>query len=91
MRRRARRSGGGCWRSALQLLLQTLNLLRELLIAILELLDLTGQVAEHAFKAIEPRHKVGSILRARGVRGERTNGRDHKKRGSPDHSLRHVR
>jgi hypothetical protein len=68
-----------------------LNLLRELLIAILELLDLTGQIAEHAFKAIEPRHKVCSILCARTVRGERTHQRDHKKRGSPDHSLWHVR
>jgi hypothetical protein len=75
----------------LQLLLQTLNLLRELLIAVLQLLDLTSELAEHALKAIKPGHKVGSILRASSARRKRTHDRDHKKRSSTDHSLRHFR
>ena len=90
MRGRARRSGRRRRRAALQLLLQTLNLLRELLIAVLQLLDLTGEVAEHTLKAIEPRYKVRSILRASGVRRERTHKRDHKKRSSADHSMPHI-
>ena len=91
MRGRSQRSGGGRWRAACQLLLQTLDLLRELLIAVLQLLDLTSEVAEHTLKAIEPRHKIGSILRESGVRRERARNRDHKKRSSTDHSVRHFR
>ena len=91
LRSRSRRSGGSRRRAALQLLLQTLNLLRELLIAVLQLLDLTSEVAQHALKAIKPRQKVGSVLRASRMRQQRTHDHDHKKRSSTDHSLRHFR
>jgi hypothetical protein len=91
LRSGSRGSGRGRWRATLQLLLEALNLLRKLLISVLQLFDLTGEVAEHALKAIKSRHKICSILRERGVRRERTQKSDHKKRSSPDHSLRHVR
>jgi hypothetical protein len=74
----------------LKLLLQPLNLLSELLIPILQLLDLTCEVAEHTLKAVEPSHQVGGILRADRTRRERAHERDHKKRSGTDHSLRHF-
>jgi hypothetical protein len=54
----------------LQLLLQALHLLRKLLIAVLELLDLPCKLAERTLETIKPGHQVRSILRASGVRGE---------------------
>ena len=75
----------------MQLLLQALNLLRQLLIAVLQLLDLTREVAERTLKTIEPGHQVGSILRANCMREEHAYERNHKKRSSTDHSLRHFR
>jgi hypothetical protein len=75
----------------LQLLLQALNLLGELLIAVLQLLDLTREVADRSVKAIDPGHQVGGVLRARNVRRERAHKRYHKKQNRADYSLRHFR
>jgi hypothetical protein len=91
LRGRALRRGGSRWRAALQLLLQTLHLLGELLIAVLELLDLTREVAEHTLETIEPGYQIGSILRANRVRQECAHERDHQKPTGTDHSLRHFR
>ena len=85
--RRSRRSRR---RTALQLLLQTLNLLRELLIAVLQLLDLPGQVADGPFEAIEPRDEIGGILGVRGGAAKRADEYQQGETSEPDLNLRHV-
>jgi hypothetical protein len=85
------RSRRGCRRRRTALLLQGLQLLAELLIAVLQLLDLAGQIADGPFEAIEPRDEIGGILGARGRAAKRALEKCQQGETSePDLNLRHV-
>jgi hypothetical protein len=77
-RRRAPWPGGGPT-------LQVLHFLFELLIAILQLLDRAGEIAQLGFKMIDPRQQIGFRhlgMRSRGPhcerQGEQRSGTDHR-------------
>jgi hypothetical protein len=66
--------------------LQTLHLLFKLLIAILQLLDIAGEVADRALKAVQPRHDIGiRVLRAGGTDRKRKG----KRSGSEENRAEH--
>ena len=73
------------------LFLQSLKLLAELLIAVLQLLDLSGQLTDRGFEAIEPGDDLGRILRVGGSGAPCAGERNQSKTGEADHPVRHGR
>jgi hypothetical protein len=67
-------------------------LLFDLLIAVLQLLHITGEIADRRLEAIDPRQEVGGrVLGAGGVGAKSTGERGHKQAGGTDHRRRLFR
>ena len=86
MRRRRRRR---C--AALDQLLQALHLLFELLIVILQLLDLTSQVANRLLHAVNASDQLGVVLGARRSRAQETDQSDKNIWRKADHDWLQIR
>ena len=85
-------AAGSCSLAARCLCLQTLNLLLELLVAVLQLLDIAGELADRRFQATDTRHKVGiGHLSAGGPGAKRAGEKRHGHANEADHRQRHVR
>jgi hypothetical protein len=73
------------------LLLQGLELLAELLIAVLQLLDLSGQLTDRGFEAIEPGDDLGCVLGVGGSATPSAGERNQSETGEAGHPVRHGR